>query len=151
MKELSDQYIAGFLDGEGYFGIMKLSNKNLTLGYYYCPVVKVAQRQRDAHVLDLICEKYGGYVEAPRVHKRPNQSNSVVWVMKYKKHLKSFLENLKDHLIVKRKQTDVLLEFIDKFGHCPQNKTIEYDRERTKLYNRIRKLNHRGTKPAETE
>jgi len=154
--KLSLQYIAGLLDGEGYFGIMKLKNKACTLGYYYCPVIKIALRSRDSKVLDILHKQYGGWIDKERKH--PNgQSPSRCWVFKYKKHLSEILKELYPHLFIKKKQARILMDFIEAGAVKTRNQDkmnkerIALDSKREILYKKILTLNHRGVLPAETE
>ncbi len=155
---LSQQYIAGFFDGEGYFGIMKSkAQNNATFDYRYIPAIKVAQRLKDREVLDKIQQIYGGRLET-RIHKRPNQQPSIALVFVNFKEVDRVLTDLLEYLIVKKKSATILKEFIQ-LGYSSPGNTSDKNREykkviqekRNKLYKRILISNHVGTGLAETE
>ena len=142
---ITKQYIAGFIDGEGYLGIVKKTSKLCHSGYYYTPVLKVAQVTRNDAVLKSIKQFLGlGNLEY-RITKKKNSSNSTSLEFRGMKRVTPIVEKLLPYLIVKKKQARILIEFA-KIKSGPYNGS---DKLRTKLYDEIKFLNRRG--PATTE
>lgn len=147
--KLSKEYIAGFVDGEGYLGIRKHSRDDVRFGFHIQLSVKIAQRLGDEMVLYELKKLYDGHISKTRKPKNPQQCPSVCWEISGTKRVKKFIEDLLPYLVVKKKQALVLLEFI-KIGRVTSyDKAKEIQEKRLKLYEEIRRLNARGL--AETE
>lgn len=146
---ISDEYIAGFIDGEGYLGIMKHTNEKSKHGYNYVPTIKVCQSAKDRVVIDLLAERFGHKVGKPRVHEG-NRQDSVTVAMNSRIKVKIVLDIVEPHLIIKKEQAKVLREFIATLYKQPWNKKENIDhneemlKKRHELYKRIRRLNQRG-------
>jgi hypothetical protein len=152
---LSKEYCAGFIDGEGYLGIIKKTSKVCRLGYYYKPVIKIAQSENNSHVLDILKEKYGGHISKTRIPKNPNQRPSRMLEISNRPLVKKLLNEIAPYLIVKKFQAKCLIDFIN-LPAWKTNKGSEYDKYRHKLgkkqsdlYKSIIRVNRRGL--AETE
>lgn len=131
---ITKQYIAGFIDGEGYLGIIKKTSKVCTLGYYYTPVIKIAQISRNDEVLIAIQKFIGHGNLEPRKSNLKNAADSTSLEFRGMKRVTPIAKKLLPYLIVKKKQAQILLKF----------SRLSSDEERTELYNRIRLLNKRG-------
>ena len=100
----SDQYFAGFVDGEGCVSIG--TNKSAYSGkrVHY---LRLSVHQLDKRPLDLLRERFGGSVNLNRTHKpRPLWQ----WAVADNKALHA-LEALRDSLVVKREQAQLGIEF----------------------------------------
>ena len=63
MRELSNEYIAGLVDGEGYIGLTKHTQKNggYRLGMNFIPTVQIVITGEQARVvIRKIHQKFGG-------------------------------------------------------------------------------------------
>jgi hypothetical protein len=152
---ISKEYIAGFVDGEGYLGIIKKTSKRSVNGYYYKTAVKIAQVSKNRFILDELKRCYGGTVSKNRVHPGKNQRESVMWEITGNKAVSKLLKHIYPSLIIKKHQADILIDFY-KIGKSTNGVGGKYDVirkdidvKKTELYKRILKLNHRGL--AETE
>ena len=152
---LSREYIAGFVDGEAYLGLIKKSCKTVTLGYIYKPVIKIAQTKKQDRILYLLKDKYGGCLSKTRKHTNPNQNDSAMWEVFNRPMVKKILEEIYPYLIVKKPQAKLLIEFVE-LGNSLTKKDSESLKkkerilnERTRIFNELRLLNKRGL--AETE
>jgi hypothetical protein len=147
---ISKQYIAGFIDGEGYFGVIKKSSKVCTRGYYYVPVLKVAQVCKNDEVLKAIKEFIGyGNIERRKSFAK-NTSDSSCLEFRGMKRVIPIIDKLLPYLIVKKKQAELLKEFAKiKIGKVGYSHDIETDRKRTEIYCKVKLLNKTGL--AETE
>lgn len=103
-------YIAGFLDGEGYFGLLKVrvKKKGQTSPYYYYPVVKVLNTNKE--VIDFLESKLGGYRFKRILGHQWKDAHSLEF--KSGKRILPFLEWLYPCLIVKGPICKLLIEFI---------------------------------------
>ena len=143
---ISKQYIAGFIDGEGYLGILKLANKAVKLGYIYSPCVKIAQRTKDALPLQEIQKLYGGFIEDRKITNLKWQP-SVLLSIKGIANVAKILNDIDEYLIIKKPQAKLIKEFISlgcaRGGKdCPDNTDLYLQRD--ELYTQLRKLNYKG-------
>jgi len=147
--KLSPQYIAGFLDGEGYISILKLRRKSARGGIWYQAVIKVSQREKDAKVLEYIQETYGGVINGRRIYT-DNSCPSITLDIKNRKDIQRMLADLLPYLIVKKKQAELLIEFFKYAGTKSRKLEAMYlidnlKEKQSQLYEVARKLNKRGT------
>lgn len=137
---ITKQYIAGFVDGEGYMGIVKKTSKFCGAGYYYTPVLKIAQISRNDEVLKAIREFIGfGNLET-RKFKDKNSSDATSLEFIGMKRVTPIVEKLYPYLIVKKKQAKILMDF----AKLPRGAKHKSDLQRTRLYEQIKFLNRRG-------
>jgi hypothetical protein len=145
---ISKQYLAGFIDGEGYLGIMKHTNKTKR-GYSYVPCIKIAQTVKQREVIDIIHKMYGGHIDKIRGH-HSNRNDSVTIAIKGRVSIRKLLEDISEFLIVKKHQAKILSDFLDipvPTTRIPGIVDIEMNKmyeSKEKLYLAIRKLNQRG-------
>ena len=112
--KLSDQYIAGFFDGEGHLGI-QVNSKNRS----HVLVASFSQSDRD--VLERIQSVFGGVI-TPR-----NRIHGGFQLWFRAKETEAMLKRLLPFLIVKRDEAEVSMRFLD---HKRQNRIeIGYDVE----------------------
>lgn len=97
--EITNAYLAGIIDGEGYIAIFNScvgnSKKYLKL------VVKVAMVD-DENLLNRVKERYGGHI----VHRKPRSDRhrpTVEWILENGK-AEVLLQNLFPYMIVKKRQ-----------------------------------------------
>jgi len=148
MSKLTAAYIAGFLDGEGYFGIMKRHKGRERADYL--PVIKATSV--DKEIIEWFYKSYGGWMNK-RKFKNKNQKDAYTWVLAGKK-IEPFLRKIYPYLKLKKKQADILLKRIKLYDKIGTGKRIgsgsnlkypdEIMREIKDLYRQIRKLNKRG-------
>jgi len=156
MSKLTAAYIAGFIDGEGYFGILK--NRCRTGGRredYYTAVLKIGNTDKD--IIYWLKNSFGGTIwirDADDTHKTVYQ-----WTLETKK-LVPFIDKIYPYLKIKKKQAELLRELRKTINinsyHFPTreaknggkfvSKTLNVDivKKREELYEEIRKLNKRG-------
>jgi len=151
--KLSKEYIAGFIDGEAYLGIIRKTSTRCTLGYYYKPVIKIAQTEHAGLVLQLIKQKYGGNISKTRIPINANQRPSITLELTSGVRVNKVLEDVKNLLVVKLKQSEILRKFIKlpsmAKGKHSKDERLQIDAIKTKLYKEMLVLNKRGV--AETE
>jgi hypothetical protein len=135
-------YIAGIIDGEGYVGISK------TTSGYYCSTVSIAMTNPSS--LIFIQQRFGGKITSRRsknANAKPHQRLRYVG-----RYANSIIEKVKPYLLVKSKQSDLILELAilhkqSKINREPTNrskKSSEYFEKEKLLYEKCKELNERG-------
>jgi hypothetical protein len=146
--KLTPQYIAGFIDGEGYLGIIKKSDKRSTLGHYFKVCIKIAQVEQHAKILYLLKERYGGNISKSRFPKNKNQRTSLMIEFTNGIRILKILDDIQPYLIVKSEQAKLLREFVESPKQTKTNRNI-INAMREDLYLKNKGLNKKGL--AETE
>lgn len=141
--KLSRAYLAGLVDGEGSIGIYRRKAETLTREVAFTPVFKIGMTGDIAKEIILqMRDKYGGdfWTRAYDHGYKPCHMLAI----KGKKILK-LLEDVYPHLLVKREQARIILEYFS--GDMSQKKwgsqampDAEYQR-RVVLYEKIKALN----------
>lgn len=135
-------YTAGFVDGEGYIGMVKRYDKTGKEPFYAVPIVKIANT--DYEVLYLLKEEYGGYIGKERIDKKAKNSKpSRMWELKNRKLVKIFLEKIFPYLIIKKERAKIVLSFIEECGTWRQQYGVS-EEKRIEYYWKMRELNRRG-------
>lgn len=138
---LSKEYIAGYIDGEGWFRIQK-QNKNKNPNYHLI----IGCSGTENTVLELIKKQYGG-----SVHKREKRYG---WKPEYTyltscRQAEKLLNDIYPFLVLKKDRAEVCFEL---YKRIPLGKKTVLNYEelsiREFLYLKIKKLNLRGTKNA---
>lgn len=137
IRELSEAeryYLAGIIDGEGTITIKRSDNRlycEVSVGNSCLELIKRIQKMISTNKR---------YMEKRR--KDPNRKPLWVFKISARPDVKKLLEQIKDALIVKKKQAELVLEFIDIMDsrlniHSIPPKAIE-------IYEKVRELNRRG-------
>lgn len=150
---ITPEYIAGFIDGEGYFGLVKkMDSPSLKIrrkanyhGYYYTPVLKISQVTQNELVLSKITE-FIGYGIYWRGKNTSHVNGRRVTSLEFRgmKRVIPIAKLLLPYLIVKRKQAELIISL----GETQKEITTE-NRDaihdiRTNIYNQLKILNKRG-------
>jgi hypothetical protein len=149
MKTLNTAYVAGFIDGEAYIGLMKRKYKLSPRPFLIKPTVKIAQIEKYKDVLEYLKDHYGGYISKTREHH--NSRPSVMWELANKQHIRKLMEDIKPYVIVKKEVVEIMLEYCDLPKQTNSLSEINneiYDRK-IALQERTAQLTRRGL--AETE
>lgn len=104
---LSAAYVAGLMDGEGYFGInsrLKKSNGRI----YYASRVMLGMTTPALEVLTEMQEQWGGSLTSVRA-KTATWAEAWAWTLQGPT-LVSFLSDIRSDLRIKSRQADTLLE-----------------------------------------
>lgn len=154
MKPITLDYIAGFIDGEGYIGIIKKKNIRLKtgsqLGHYYVPSIKISQSLKNSEVLGDIAKLFG-FGNFYRTNKnKKNQAIANNLEFRGSSRCKEIIDLIHPHLRVKQKQADVLLKFFslpkpsNGVTDALNKERIDIDIQRDLLHKEIIELNKRG-------
>jgi len=146
--KLTPQYIAGFIDGEGYLGIIKKRDTRSSLGHYYKVCIKIAQVEQHSKILFLLQEQYGGNMSKTRLPLNKNQRASLMLELTNCVRIKRILDDIQPYLIVKSEPAKLLRKYVEMPKQTPTNRT-KINAMREDLYKQILSLNKRGL--AETE
>lgn len=111
MKRLSWKYIAGLIDGEGCLDFQRIYHKNYPEKGYLTPRVRLTFSTPGLKVLETLQANHGGGLHH-RVVDNPNWMDSSTWQIQGKK-VRPFIQNIVNHLIIKKEQGRFLIWFID--------------------------------------
>jgi len=143
MSKLTASYLAGYIDGEGYLGIIPNCHKSS-----YTAKLKIASV--DKEIIDWLKDSYGGSIWKRKFHN--NSKDAYNWTLEGK-NLLPFLEKVRPYLKLKKKQADLLIQKekikrdIHKYNKGARNGIVYSKEIKEKIdyfYKEIRKLNHRG-------
>lgn len=129
-------YFAGIIDGEGHIRIVRSIQRT---GNYYAPFIGIT------NTCQPLIDKCMDIFKSGRFHaekkKRPNHKIKLVYNIASVKGVKQILTQILDELVVKRKQAELVLEFIrlkeSKTGYGVLPREIE-------LFEEVKRLNRRG-------
>ena len=133
-------WLAGFLDGEGCFAIYIQKRSS---GIYYHPRVQATNTSQE--VLETIKMMTGcGCIVSPEKtveHWKPIHT----WIVNNHQYSRAVLEAVLPYLRVKRKQAEILIEFIDCKLEVPTcNSRYRLD-DQARLFEKIKALNSKGS------
>jgi hypothetical protein len=140
-------YMAGIIDGEGTIGITKVTPKRYT-NPRYTARIHFANVNKD--VVDLFASVFGGSVREERV---PNRQLIYRWYRVGNPITKEILLQLQPYLIIKKRQADTVMEFLNivnaKGFQRNQGVPIEELQRREDFFQKVKELNAVGA-PATT-
>lgn len=157
---ISPEYLAGFIDGEGYLGILRIANGPRRLRhspehpwkvYNRSPehIVRVQVANTNLEGLRAIHAIYGGSLKPMSTPTRPKnrQAYKITWNSRKAERILHLVE---PYLILKRPQCLLLLEFI---GHRQKNRRLggstghldpDVVAVRDDFHRRLKELNRKG-------
>lgn len=143
--QLSDDYIAGLFDGEGWFYIMRTSGKFNRHKRKYAFQCKAGLTIREEFIIDYLVNNFGGskFVNKPR---KLAHSLTYNWNVTGANAL-AFAKRMENKLQLKNKQAKLLINFQNiKDSRNPKNSPLsdeEYDTYQL-LYEEMRLQNKKG-------
>lgn len=149
MSNVSLDYWAGFLDGEGSIGIgmHKRVNRGHRYGVEYAPQASACQSIKGDFLIEKMKERWGGSINhRDRGIMKENGvwNDTIEWSVRGIK-CKAFLEEMLPHLILKKRQAELVLEFFNLQGKNGQDALYpEVKLRQMEIYNELRLLNHKG-------
>ena len=155
---ITPEYIAGFVDGEGYFGLVrkmdspsiKRKGRDNHYGYYYTPVLKISQVAKHDEVLQEICNfiGYGIFWRSKKnhweKHGKFNQNPVVSLEFRGMKRVIPIAKKLFPYLIVKKQQAGLIIKLEETQVEINNANREEINKVRTDIYNQLKILNQRG-------
>lgn len=156
MSKLTAAYVAGFVDGEGYIGIIKDSRKiTFRRTDHYEAVIKIANTNKE--IIFWFKESFGGNIHLRKFLGNPK--DAYCWTLAGEK-IVPILDSIIPYLKIKKEQAMLVkklrktycsesYEYINRTakngGHLTSKTTKENILDvREKYYKQIRELNHRG-------
>ena len=153
MSNIPIDYWGGLFDGEGSIGIYmrKRVNHGNRCGVEYTPQAGICQSSKGGFLIEKMKDRWGGFINT-RDHIRENKND--IWKDSVELNLRgpkcrAFLEEMLPHLILKKRQAELVLEFFNLQGENGQDALYpEVKLRQMAIYNELRLLNYRGkTKP----
>ena len=138
MDEVEKAYLAGLVDGEGTVTLMK-HHRNET------PTPNVAIANNNLELLEWVRAKAGGMIVSKK-RRLPHHRDSYVWVVRQDRAIR-FLDEIKQYLIVKRQQAELITTTYKGVTHRAGKYTPEMIEKKNELVAKIRKLNQRQIAP----
>lgn len=112
---LDIKYLAGVFDSDGSFSI----NRRTDRGYIsYRPLVQLTWKfiPETKQILDQLKEEYGGSVFFDKSRRKLAPNNMYLAYKLDGRNCYAFIDAIKDHLIIKKKQALICLEVINLLG-----------------------------------
>lgn len=132
LKDIDKAYIAGFLDGEGYIGVEKHEDHFLT---------RVTISNTHKGVIEKIREITGiGTIAVRKEDYR--YKTCYVWRLHKQIDMLEFLETIKDFLIVKKEQAELMIKLLKLKKN--RSKYSKPTKEELEIAEKLRELNKRG-------
>jgi hypothetical protein len=119
MKRLSWKYLAGLIDGEGCIDMQVAHQQVNGQKEFYCrPRFRMTLSGKAGEiVLGMLSANFGGHFDSVRFRKRFAQNGTwapaYTWQLTGRAHLRPFLQNLTNHLIIKKEQARFAIWWID--------------------------------------
>jgi len=129
IEPIDSAYLAGILDGEGCLTLSKQDSGN---GENITPVIKVNMAAEE--VIDELCE-LTGLDKKKQINTPDNRKKQWVFKLYAHKEIIQLLEQVKQHMIEKEREAEILLEF------CRKRKiNNSYTEEEYELLNEIKEV-----------
>lgn len=109
---MTEQYLAGLIDGEGYLGLLPVYKTGLK-NKAFSPVIKIGMGGIEAErIMYALKDRYGGHVEHSYRSRRSDKHRDItIYIAKSRKTVAAILDDVAPHLLVKRDQAELLKEF----------------------------------------
>lgn len=113
MKRLSWKYIAGLVDGEACIDMQITRHKDYPDRPYIRPRIRITLTESCKFLLEIFNNNFdGGLHEKKRTFKNPKWQNACTWGL-YGKKARPFLQNIVNHLYIKKEQARLAIWMID--------------------------------------
>lgn len=142
-------YVAGMMDGEGSIGLSHIKSKNMIC---YKPFVKITSTNRK--VLEYIQDRL--IMGAISISSHSKNNNRIGYEIQFRKHeMVDLLPKIVDSLIIKKRQAEIIMQFMELSNFMPnrgrpfkdskrQDKAINDYLQKELLYKEIKELNRIG-------
>lgn len=113
MKRLSWKYIAGLVDGEACIDMQINKHKDYLDTPYIRPRVRITLTESCKFLLEIFHNNFnGGIHDNKRTFKNPKWQNACTWGL-YGKKTRPFLQNIVNHLYIKKEQAKLAIWMVD--------------------------------------
>lgn len=116
MKRLSWKYLAGLIDGEGCIDMQtnKVALADGTLAFYIRPRLRITLSGKAGEmVLPMLEANFGGHFDKDETFPEQGWQPAHRWALTGKAHLRSVLQNLVNHMIIKKEQARFSIWWLD--------------------------------------
>jgi hypothetical protein len=106
-------YIAGVLDGDGSFSLIKSSPRTLSRSPLYTPMIQLANVSRK--LIDLFNDEFGGYVNTRKAYIADDghaRQECHAWKIKGVDGCLQFIESISQYLVIKKDRAEFLRNYI---------------------------------------
>lgn len=134
LDEVEKAYLAGIVDGEGTVTLMK-HHKNET------PTPNVVVANNNLQLLKWITSQIGGTIVSKK-KRMVHHHDSYAWSVRQDRAIR-LLNQIKQYLIIKRPQADLITQKYKSVTHRAGKYTPEMLKKKMRLVAEIRKLNQR--------
>lgn len=134
LREVEKAYLAGIVDGEGTVTLIK-HHQNET------PMPTVSVANNNLQLLEWIKSKVGGIIVSKK-KRLTHHNDSFAWSVRQDRAIR-FLNEIKQYLIVKKQQADLITTMYKAVTHRAGKYTPEMRVMKEDLVNKIRVLNRR--------
>ena len=108
LNQVQKAYLAGFLDGDGSIYVRLKPNKSYRFGYQISPYIAFFQSKKDQRKFEGLCELIGfGKM-------RIRNDGIMEYTIGRTESIKKLLKMITPFLILKREQSNLMLEILDK-------------------------------------
>lgn len=143
-EKVSAPYLAGLIDGEGYIGIVKCGGGEIKekyrLGYSLIPTICLTMTKAD-ELLKEISEMFDAYYKKHRTNRHNCKPQTQISIPA--RSIKRFLLYILPHLRLKKKQAELLLEFLKYRKKISQYDNTKLEKQ-IEIYNKLKFLNLQG-------
>lgn len=144
VTQMDFSYLAGFMDGEGSFSIVRQKRSESLSGFRYSAYCEVGNTNLD--VIEWVCNKFDARIRSQR-HREPRYK--VLYVAYFRPNLlRKILPNLIPLLKIKPRQATLVLELLE-YNEERSSYSFNKDQIKHELWLKLRKLNERGLKNGE--
>lgn len=142
MKEKNLSYLAGLIDGEGCLSAWRYWNKNRTdCSPYFQYSCRLNITNTSLELMKQLIQYYGGGYRMTRPANGKHKAR-YEWRPKGKKNLELLLLGIIPHLLIKREQAELLLEWV-RLGYDTHDRRFE-------IIQRLNNLNRKGSVTTDT-
>lgn len=144
MRKVDAAYWAGFLDGEGSFGLYKHKAKT-PAGFILAPTVQAANTRLE--IMQELKAAFGGYITLHKANPKLNRKPLYNWRLTSRRAME-VVKTVLPYLKLKTPQAELLLEAGDilRKRHENGHKSVPYPDRMWSIKNELGILNHRGMK-----
>jgi len=139
---MTPEYLAGFFDGEGCIDVQRMyAAGKFKSRFYVRPRVRISQTVTSRIVLDGLCERFGGHMSI-RKHGKGKQRDSVSWELLNDANMRSIIEVMLPHLILKREQAKLALWWLNNCQGVRSTECSGIDQARHKFADELSAMKH---------
>ena len=134
---INKQYLAGFIDGEGYLSVLTHKDSRTSRGYTLHPIINISGSEKD--VLDEINRLVKGRIRTKQKQKGCKKVYDIQ--IQDLEGIKNCLKVISPYLLIKKEQATLLIEFVNL---RIKNKNKGYSNRELEISKIFKTINKRG-------